>query len=77
MFGSHHHFNEYELGQTPEDNERQGGLVCCSPLGHKELDVTWQLNNNPHWDSFKKQDKNVVNFIIIPNEDYQCDIPVA
>ena len=22
----------------------QGGLVCCSPLGHKESDMTEQLN---------------------------------
>jgi len=22
----------------------QGGLVCCSPWGHKELDMTQQLN---------------------------------
>ena len=22
----------------------QGGLVCCSPWGHKELDTTEQLN---------------------------------
>ena len=24
----------------------QGGLVCCSPWGHKQLDMTGQLNNN-------------------------------
>ena len=24
----------------------QGGLVCCSPWGRKELDMTWQLNSN-------------------------------
>ena len=23
---------------------RQGGLVCCSPWGHKELDMTERLN---------------------------------
>ena len=27
-------------------SEEQGGLVCCSPWGHKESDVTWRLNNN-------------------------------
>ena len=32
--------NEHELGQTPVDGERQGGLVCCSPWGHKESDMT-------------------------------------
>ena len=23
----------------------QGGLASCSPWGHEELDMTWQLNN--------------------------------
>ena len=28
------------------DGEGQGGLVRCSPWGHKELDSTAPLNNN-------------------------------
>ena len=32
--------NEHELGQTPGDGEGKGRLVCCSPWGHKELDMT-------------------------------------
>ena len=28
------------------DAEGQGGLVCCSPWGCKELDMTGRLNNN-------------------------------
>lgn len=28
------------------DSERQGSLVCCSPRGRKELDMTERLNNN-------------------------------
>ena len=35
-----------ELGQTPGDGEGQGGLVCCSPWGRKESDMTGQLNSN-------------------------------
>ena len=46
MAGRHHWYNEHELGQTPGDGEGQGGLVCCSPWGCKELDTTGQLNNN-------------------------------
>ena len=38
--------NEHEFGQTPEDGEEQGGLVCYSPWNHKELDMTERLNNN-------------------------------
>ena len=29
-----------EFEQTMGDSEGQGSLVCCSPWGHKELDVT-------------------------------------
>ena len=28
------------------DSEGQGSLTCCSPWGHKELDMTEQLNNH-------------------------------
>ena len=45
MAGWHHWCNEHELGQTPGDGEGQGGLVCCSPWGRKESDMTGQLNN--------------------------------
>ena len=40
MVGYHHQFNGRELGKTMRDSEGQGGLVCCSRWGHKELDVT-------------------------------------
>ena len=43
MVGRHHRFNGYELGQTPGDGDRQGGLVCCSLWGCKEQYRTWQL----------------------------------
>ena len=32
--------------QTPEGSEGQGSLACCSPWGHKESDMTEQLNSN-------------------------------
>ena len=38
--GWHHQLNGHESEQTPGDSERQGSLVCCSPWGHKELDMT-------------------------------------
>ena len=31
-----------ESEQTPGDSEGQGSLACCSPQGHKKLDVTEQ-----------------------------------
>ena len=44
--GWYYWLSGHEFEQTPGDNTRQGSLACCSPRGHKELDVTWQLNNN-------------------------------
>ena len=46
MVGWHHQLNGHESEQTPGDGEGQGSLVFCSPCGHKESDVTEQLNNN-------------------------------
>ena len=37
---------DLKLGQTPGDGEGQGGLVCCSPRGRRESNMTWRLNNN-------------------------------
>ena len=33
-----------EFGQTPGNGDEQGSLACYSPWGHKELDMTEQLN---------------------------------
>ena len=38
--------NGYELEQTPGNSEGQGNLACYNPWGHKESDMTEQLNNN-------------------------------
>ena len=38
--GQHHQCNGHELGQTLGDGDGQGGLVCCSPWGCKELYMT-------------------------------------
>ena len=45
MVGWHHRLNGHEFEQAPGDGEGQGGLACCSPWGHKESDMTEQLNN--------------------------------
>ena len=47
MVGWHHRLNGHEFEQTPGDAEGQENLVCCSPWGHKQLDMTERLNNNP------------------------------
>ena len=45
MAGRHHWCNEREFRQTLGDGEGQGGLACCSPWGHKQLDMTGWLND--------------------------------
>ena len=45
MVGWHHRLNEPEFEQTLGDGEGQGSMACCSPWGHKELDMTQGLNN--------------------------------
>ena len=46
MAGWHHQYGGHELGQTLGGGEGQGGLACCSPWYHKELDMAGQLSNN-------------------------------
>ena len=45
MIGWHHQLNGHEFEQTLGDSEGQGSLACCSPWGHKKLDMNEQLNN--------------------------------
>ena len=46
MVGRHHWLSGHESKQTLGDSEGQGSLAYCSPLGHKESDMTEGLNNN-------------------------------
>ena len=46
MVGWHHRLNGFEFDQTPRDDEGQGRLVCCSPWGRTDSDMTEQLKNN-------------------------------
>ena len=48
MVGWYHQLNGHESEQTLGDSEGQGSLACCSPWGHKESDMTEQLNDNHH-----------------------------
>ena len=46
MVGWHHQLKEHDFVQTLGDGEGQGGLEGCSPWGHKESDMTEQLNKS-------------------------------
>ena len=40
MVGWHLQFDGHEFEQAPGVGDEQGSLACCSPWGHKELDMT-------------------------------------
>ena len=44
MVGWHHQLDGHEFEQAPGAGDGQGSLVFCSPWGHKESDMTEQLN---------------------------------
>ena len=44
MVGWYHRLNGHGFGWTLRVADGQGGLVCCSSWGHKELDTTERLN---------------------------------
>ena len=46
MVGWHHRLNGHGFEQTLGDSEGQRSLVCCSPWGHKESDLTKGLKNS-------------------------------
>ena len=44
MVGWHHPLDGHEFGLTPGVGDGQGGLECCDSWGHKESEMTEQLN---------------------------------
>ena len=40
IIGWHHRLSKHEFEQASQVCDGQGSLVCCSPWGHKELDMT-------------------------------------
>ena len=40
MVGWDHQLDGHEFEQVLEVGDGQGGLMCCSPCGHKELNMT-------------------------------------
>ena len=81
MVGSHHRLDGHEFEQAPVDGEGPGSLVCYSSWGHKESDMTKQLNSNKYtarqylplwwnttfsWAVYHDWSKNQVVFIFPP-----------
>ena len=44
VVGWHHHLDRHEFEQVSGVGDGQGSLVYCCPWGHKQLDMTEQLN---------------------------------
>ena len=44
MVGWHHQLNGHGFGWTLGVGDRQGGLACCGPWGHKASDTIERLN---------------------------------
>ena len=55
MVGWHHLLNGHELEQTPGIGDGQGSLLCWSPWGCKESEMTEWLN----WKSFLGSNKTL------------------
>ena len=53
MVGWHHLLNGHGFEQAPGVDDGQGSLVCCSPWGRKESDMTewlnWELAEFENW----------------------------
>ena len=54
VVGWHHQLDGHESELILGVGDRQGGLACCSPRGHKESDTTEWLN----WTNWKQGLKN-------------------
>ena len=48
MVGWHHLLSGHEFEQAPGVGEGLGNLVCCSPRGRKESDMT-ELKNSKYF----------------------------
>ena len=67
MVGWHHQLNGHEFEQALGVGDGQGGLSCCSPWGHKELDTTEPLN----WTKLSK-DITLANLFLSPTSSEPC-----
>jgi len=64
MFGWYHWLNGHGFGWTPGIGDGQGGLVCCSSWGCKELDTTDQLKWTELYTLAKKKKKTYIIWLL-------------
>ena len=63
IVGWHHWLDGREFEQAPEVGDEQGSLVCCNPRGHKESDMTEQLN----WMALPSGNSNSTSSVELPS----------
>ena len=61
MIGWHHQLSGLKFEQGLGVGDGQGGLACCSPWGHKELDMTEWLN----WTELSEKGVLIYKMIIV------------
>ena len=59
VVGWHHQLHGCEFEQAPGVGGGQGSLVCCSPWGHKELDMTELLNWTGLYNPWNSSGQNI------------------
>ena len=62
--GWHHWPDAHDFEQAPGDGDGQGSLVCCSPWGQKESDMTEQLNNGNKNGDDVASSRNILNVVM-------------
>ena len=65
MVGWHHRLNGHEFEQAPGDGKGQRSVACYSPWGHKESDMTQQLekNNQSYPQKYSKRKVGCIPFV--------------
>ena len=71
MVGWHDRLNGHGFGWTPEVGDGQGGLSCCGSWGHKESDMTEQLNLTELYKSTK------LRFLCLKKKKKSYSIPIG
>ena len=77
MVGWHYRLDGYEFAQALGDGEGQGSLVCSSLWGHKELDMTEQLNKNNLKFKLIRRFIHPLRKYLSPYESNNCDMKSA
>ena len=71
MVGWHHQLDGHEFEQALGVGDGQGSLVCCSPWGHKDSDMTERLN----WYAYRSVSSSVYTCAQLPSHIWLFETP--